>query len=100
MESKLRPGFALDLEELKPDGTPWDLRKKEDVRAAERLQDQQEPYLLTGSPPCEKFSVLQGLNGKVDSEKRKADLEEARHHLDTAAHFSERQFSQGRFFLH
>ncbi|CAK0805504.1 unnamed protein product, partial [Prorocentrum cordatum] len=31
-EFQLRPGFAADLEELKEDGAPWDLRRPEDVK--------------------------------------------------------------------
>ena len=43
---------ALDLRTLKPDGSPWDLRRPEDRAEAERLQDGLNPDWLIGSPPC------------------------------------------------
>ena len=56
----LRPGFAVDLEEQKPDGSYWDLSKAEDVRELEEYMDEVEPTLLTISPPCDQFSQVQG----------------------------------------
>ena len=57
-EFQLRPGFAADLEELKPNGEPWDLRNAKDIEELEKQQEEQYPILLTGSPPCGKFSAL------------------------------------------
>ena len=49
---KLRPGFAVDLCEEKPEGGYWDLRKESDVQEVREWIDKDEPALLTGSPPC------------------------------------------------
>ena len=49
---KLRPGFAIDLCEQKPDGGHRDMTKPDDVKLAWELLKRDEPLLLTGSPPC------------------------------------------------
>ena len=48
----LRPGFAIDL------ATGLDLTQEEHVQELEKLVEEQDPYLLTGSPPCDSLSVL------------------------------------------
>ena len=58
---KLRPGFAVDLCEEKPEGGCWDLRKEPDVQEVREWIDKDEPALLTGSPPCHMFSLLQNI---------------------------------------
>ena len=88
----LRPGFAVDLEEQKPDGSYWDLSKAEDVR---------EPTLLTGSPPCDQFSQLQNINKyRVSPDKRREKMDRAVAHLNAACRFYRTQLQAGRFFLH
>ncbi|CAK0892530.1 unnamed protein product [Prorocentrum cordatum] len=101
-EFQLRPGFAADLEELKEDGTPWDLRRPEDVKELERQQERMDPILLAGSPPCEKFSLLRGLSAKFRTDEQEAaEMEEARHHLKVAVDAYWRQLRKpGRYFLH
>ncbi|CAK0857259.1 unnamed protein product [Prorocentrum cordatum] len=101
-EFQLRPGFAADLEELKEDGTPWDLRRPEDVKELEKQQERMDPILLTGSPPCEKFSSLRVLSAKFRTEEQEAaEMEEARHHLKVAVDAYWRQLRKpGRYFLH
>ncbi|CAK0882435.1 unnamed protein product [Prorocentrum cordatum] len=101
-EFQLRPGFAADLEELKEDGAPWDLRRPEDVKELEKQQERMDPILLTGSPPCEKFSLLRGLSAKFRTDEQEAaEMEEARHHLKVAVDAYWRQLRKpGRYFLH
>ncbi|CAK0826208.1 unnamed protein product, partial [Prorocentrum cordatum] len=101
-EFQLRPGFAADLEELKEDGTPWDLRRPEDVKELEKQQERMDPILLTGPPPCEKFSLLRGLSAKFRTDEQgAAEMEEARHHLKVAVDAYWRQLRKpGRYFLH
>ncbi|CAK0865787.1 unnamed protein product [Prorocentrum cordatum] len=101
-EFQLRPGFAADLEELKEDGAPWDLRRPEDVKELEEQQERMDPILLTGSPPCEKFSLLRGLSAKFRTDEQEAaEMEEARHHLKVAVDAYWRQLRKpGRYFLH
>ena len=100
-EFGLRPGFAVDLLEEKPSGGHWDLGRPEDVEELERLQEEQDPFLLCGSPPCTPFSRLQAFNkGRSDPAKVQAKLEEGRHHLNTAIAAYRRQMGRGRVFLH
>ena len=58
-------------------------------------------YLLTGSPPCEAFSLLQGLNkNRVPEEVRKQRLEEGREKLRVAIKYYKERRARGRYFLH
>ena len=65
------------------------------------MQDDEEPYLLTGSPPCEAFSNLQNLKkGKVDPAVKQKRLKQARKHLNASVVFYKRQIERGKYFLH
>ena len=98
---KLKPGFAVDLCETKPDGTNWDLNNPEDVRLVHQLVDEEEPKLLTGSPPCHMFSVLQNISWhKISPEIRNKRMNEALHHLHTSCELYKKQYEAGRWFLH
>ena len=100
-EFQLRPGFAADLMELKENGATWDLEKPSDVQELEAEQFAQDPYLLTGSPPCEAFSPLLNISkAKRDPAKIASDLDRGKHHLKVACDCYERQMSRGRYFLH
>jgi len=100
-EFQLRPGFAADLEELRPDGEHWDLSRKEDEAILAELQTQQDPYLLTGGPPCELFSQLQAISwAKQDPARREERWALAKHHLRVATDCYWRQIHRGRLFLH
>ena len=91
----LLPGYAIDLE------TGWDLTNKSHVKSLERIVDEEDPYLLTGSPPCEPFSPLQALNeGRVDPEVQKQRYDEGVEKLKTACGFYERQVKRGKYLLH
>ena len=98
----LRPGFAVDLKECKPGSKEhWDLDRERDVREVHELMDKEEPYLLTGSPPCEAFSQL--LNIKLasrDPENVKAKKEQGVRRLHTAIGCYRKQMENGRYFLH
>ena len=76
----LRPGIAVDLEEMKPDVSErWDLDKEADQGLVEELIENEQPELLTGSPPCEAFSQLQHiLKFKRDPEAQRERLEQGR----------------------
>ena len=100
-EFQLRPGFAADVVEWKPDGTPWDLTNPSDVKLLEEMLDEQEPALLTGSPPCETFSQLRNISrAKRDPVKVAAEEAAGRHHLHTSIYFYRKQVKAGRIFLH
>ena len=55
---KLAPGFALDLTVVGPeDGKSWDFNVKEKREKVCRMQREQRPILLIGSPMCTRFST-------------------------------------------
>jgi hypothetical protein len=97
----LRPGFAADLEEPKPNGKHWDLADPADVQLLQDMQESQDPILLTGSPPCDPLSVMQHLGKHKRDVKVVADkLAQGRAHLRTLILAYERQMDRGRYFLH
>ena len=61
----LKPGFAVDLCEQKPygpeKGQHWDLSRDKDVKELAEMIEYEDPWLITGSPPCDPFSQLQHL---------------------------------------
>ena len=48
---------ARDLRTNKPDGSPWDLRRREDRDLAVQLVKTLEPLVAISSPPCTAFST-------------------------------------------
>lgn len=85
----LRPGFAVDLSETKPYGANqghyWDLALDGDVAELMEMLQFEDPYLCTGSPPCDPFSILQNISSRfVDAEVRRCRLDLGRKHLHTA----------------
>ena len=97
----LKPGYAVDLCEQKPSGGFWDLSKEADVKELEQLVEEEEPYLLTGGPPCEAFSRLQGINkNRVPPEIRKQRREKGEKHLHLSIEMYRKQLKAGRYFLH
>ena len=98
---KLRPGFAVDLCETKANGEFWNLNKPADVEELFDLIDQEEPLLITGSPPCHLFSKLQAISwNKIPPEVREKRMKEALHHLHMSCDVYEKQIQEERFFLH
>ena len=71
------------------------------MKSLERVLEEEDPFLLTGSPPCEAFSPLQGLNkDRVDPLVREERLSTGRQHLKTACDMYKRQYRRKRYFLH
>jgi len=99
----LRPGFAVDLCEAKPygpnEGEAWDLSQPKDVRELKEMIAFEQPVLVTGSPPCTAFCLLQNLRPK-EPNKRKTELEEATRLLHVAVDVYRGQLRAGRYFLH
>ena len=54
----LRPGFCIDLTTQNKSGEFWDLSKTQDQAELEKLQDEERPEFLIGSPPCTDFCGL------------------------------------------
>ena len=50
----LKPGYAIDLETSRGNGERWDLTNKTHQKDLEAILKVEDPYLLTGSPPCER----------------------------------------------
>ena len=98
----LKPGIAVDLSTCRPsDGIGWDLLRPGDQAELDRIIEHDEPQLLTGSPRCDPFSVLQWLNkGRVPQEKIDRSLHEGRVGLKVACRAYKKQYDAGRFFLH
>ena len=91
----LLPGYAIDLE------TGWDLLDDAQVKSLERVLDEEDPFLLTGSPPYEAFSPLQGLNkDRVGPLVREERLRIGRQNLKTTCDMYKRQHRRKRYFLH
>ena len=93
---------ALDMRTKKPNGQPWDFRRKEDRRLAMRLQDEDEPDWLVGAPPCTDMCTLNvGTNFSrmdpaiVAERKRVADQ-----HTRCVSRMYRRQMAKGNYFLH
>eukprot|EP00973_Karenia_brevis_P077635 10789075-Karenia_brevis.AAC.1 len=75
----LRPGFAVDLQ------TGWDLSVDEHVEDLDELVERQDPYLLTGSPPCDQFSILLNITKHRRDPRVIAEREaQGRRHLQNA----------------
>ena len=93
----LKPGYAIDLETSKGNGERWDLTNK--THQKEAIVKNEDPYLLTGSSPCEAFSLLQALNkNKVPEQVRKQRLEEGREKLRIAVRYCKERRAKGRYF--
>ena len=91
----LLPGYAIDFK------TGWNLLEKTQRLSLLRSLEEEDPDVVTGSPPCGPFSALQGLNeGRVDPVKRQQRLDEGKKLLRIACEFYEKQIERGRYFLH
>ena len=101
----LAPGFAVDLATKKPivgkEDEYWDLNRSEDRLELDWLIDKEDPVLLTGSPRCDPFSLLQNLSKEYkDNPVRKLRREEGEQHLRQCVDLYIKQMLRGRYFLH
>ena len=91
---KLKVGGAYDLL------TGYDLRCRKDLQRMRRALAEDEPELVTCSPPCGPFSPLQRLNFPKMSPARVMNIVgEGLQHVRTSAQVCRRQYEQGRLFL-
>ncbi len=98
----LTPGLAKDLTTNDPDdGKPWDFDVKDKREKALRLQREQNPLFIIGSPMCTRWCSWQHISDKirdpniVEREKKKALV-----HLEFMTGMYRGQIEGGRFFLH
>ena len=99
----LRPGFAIDLETKREDGSHWDLNKDSHTADLFSLPEKEKPKLLGGSPPCGPFSQLQNLvdiRNHVPQSVRSQRLQEGKKHLRTSVRAYRAQMDAGCYFLH
>jgi hypothetical protein len=92
---ELLPGYAIDLE------IGWDLTSSDGVKSIRTTLQEEDPYLVTGSPPCEAFSPLRALDERrVDRETKALRLEVGKDILKTICESYKQQMKRGRYFLH
>ena len=97
----LRPGTSADLMETKPDGTPWDFMKDEDVKEFYAILEEEDPYFLIGTPPCEAFSQLLSISKHTrDPKEIERCTAVGRRHLEVTMGAYESQMRRGRYWLH
>eukprot|EP00435_Cladocopium_sp_Y103_P070140 s53_g34.t1 len=98
----LRKGAAIDLEEVKPDGSDyWDLDRQEDFEQLLDLIAVEQPWLLTSSPPCTTFSPLRRLsNFKRPKEVVEAEETVGKVRLRRSIECCKLQDSLGGYYLH
>ena len=95
----------MDLSEQKPygpnKGQYWDLSLDCDLQELKEMVEFEDPWLITGSPPCDPFSQLQHLSKhKGDPADRAAKRVLGEKHLHNSIHFYRRQLKNKRYFLH
>ena len=63
-------GWSLDVSVKDPiSGKTWDLSEERNVQRVKQKLREDRPVVLTVSPPCTLFSILQNLNGPLDPQK-------------------------------
>ena len=81
---------------------PWDFNRKEKRDKARKLQREQEPLFLVGSPMCTYFSTWQRLNFSKSQDKAAVQraYTGACMHMKFVAELYHEQLQGGRYFLH
>ena len=93
----LRGGWSLDVNHRCPvTGRTWDLSDPVDQRKCKHLVHRTKPEVLTVSPPCTLFSILQNLSGGV---KDPEALKKAIAMIDFAVELCEIQNKAGRLYV-
>ena len=91
---KLSTGGSYDLL------TGFDLRLKKDLERMWNELFQDDPELVTCSPPCRPFSLLQELNFPKMLEESVIELVgEGLHHVGTSVHVCRWQYERGKLFF-
>ena len=97
----MRPGFSIDIGTLKPDGTPWNLEDDRDFKYLRMWREEEKPFLLCGSPPCNAFSKMMTWNrSRMDPKRHKEVMQAGRLHLQRSCELYREQMRDGLFFLH
>ena len=99
--SHLRQGFSIDIGTLEPDGNLWNLEDDIDFRYLMQWREEEKPFLLCGSPPCNAFSRIQTwsrsrIKPGTEQELRRTGLL----HLSRSIELYRAQMRDGLYFLH
>lgn len=90
----MRVGKAYDLK------TGYDLKDEKDRRRMWKELHQDDPELVTGSPPCAPFSILQSLNSpKMEKARAVHMVGEGLLHVSTTVQVCKWQYRRGKLFL-
>eukprot|EP00434_Breviolum_minutum_P004449 symbB.v1.2.003922.t1/scaffold210.1/size302740/13 len=90
----MRVGKAYDLK------TGYDLKEEKDRRRMWKELHQDDPELVTGSPPCTPFSILQSLNlPKMEKARAVHMVGEGLLHVSTTVQVCKWQYRRGKLFL-
>ena len=96
-EHCLVPGPALDLQ------TGWGFSRAADRAKAVKLLNDEQPELVTLSPPCTEFSRLQSLNRHVHGQeyvdKHEGLKVDAVKHVEFSIKLAKMQMRRGRWFI-
>ena len=98
----LTPGLAMDLTTNDPDdGAPWDFDVEAKREKALRLQREQKPLFLSGSPMCTRWCSWQHINDKIRDPKVVAqEKKKALMHFEFMTEMYRGQIEGGKFLLH
>ena len=94
-------GLALDLTVDDETGKPYDFSDPKQRAKADKLFQEQQPFLLVGSPPCTPFSQIQAINpARRDPREIERELIAGRVHLEFCCSLYRKQIARGAYFLH
>ena len=93
---------AFDLRTRKPDGTPWNFRKRGDRMLAREYIDEHKPDWIIGSPPCTSYCEWnRHLNyNKMDPAEVEKKIAKGMKHLSFCIAIDREQLRRGKHFLH
>ena len=92
----LGPSVALDLTVNDETGRPYDFNDPRQRSRADKLFEEQQPFLLIRSPRCTPFSAIQAIDKKRrDLTVIERELVAGRVHLDFCCYLYRRQMARG-----
>ena len=98
----MRPGFSIDIGTINPNtGASWNLENESEFKYLKTWRNEEKPFLLCGSPPCNAFSKIQTWNRSWhDPKKHKEMMRVGRLHLQRSCERYRAQMADGLYFLH
>ena len=96
----LREGLAVDLTTARGNGTMWDLSLEDDKAELRRVQKREQPELLVGSPPSDKFSSLLNTCNSEAREVSKLRTEKIEPQIRACVHSYTLRMEMRKHFVH